>query len=160
MSEQQGLVKRIDADVVAAMKARDAVKLETLRMVKAAFKNKEIEKREPLTETEAQATLTTLIKQRRESIEQFTRGGRPELAEKEAGEIVLIETYMPKAASAGDLQALVVEVLASLQASGPRLGPKDMGSAMKAVQERIKQQEIRADGRQLSEMVKTALAQY
>jgi uncharacterized protein YqeY len=158
MAEEQGLVKRIDADVVSAMKARDAVKLETLRMVKAAFKNREIEKRAPLTEAEAQAALTTLIKQRRESIEQFTKGGRPELAEKEAGEIELIETYMPKAASAEDLKALVAEVLEAQRAAGGELGPKDMGTVMKAVQERIKERAIRADGRQVSELVKAALA--
>ena len=117
---EPGLVKRIDTDVVTAMKARDAVRLETLRMVKAAFKNKEIDKREPLTEAEAQATLTTLIKQRRESIEQFTKGNRPELAAKEASEIELIETYMPKAASAEDLKALVENTLEALCASGER----------------------------------------
>ena len=158
MSYEPGLVKRIDTDVVTAMKARDAVRLETLRMVKAAFKNKEIEKREPLTEAEAQATLTTLIKQRRESIEQFTKGGRPELAAKEASEIELIEAYMPKAASAEDLKALVESTLTTLSASGERLGPKEMGLVMKAVQERIKEQGIRADGRQVSEFVKAALA--
>jgi uncharacterized protein YqeY len=158
MSHEQGLVKRIDADVIAAMKARDAVKLETLRMVKAAFKNKEIEKREPLTEAEAQATLTTLIKQRRESIEQFTKGGRPELAEKEAGEITLIEAYMPKAASEAELKVLIEHVLEALTASGERLGPKDMGFVMKAVQERIKEKGIRADGRLVSELVKAALS--
>lgn len=158
MSEQAGLVRQIDIDVVAAMKARDAVRLETLRMVKSALKNKEIDKRQPLTEAEAQATLTTLIKQRRESIEQFTKGGRPELAAKEASEIELIETYMPKAAGAEELKALVEGVLASLTASGERLGPREMGLVMKTVQEKIKEQGIRADGRQVSELVKAALA--
>ncbi len=158
MSDQAGLVKRIDSDVVTAMKARDAVRLETLRMVKAAFKNREIDKRAPLTEAEAQATLTTLIKQRRESIDQFTKGGRPELAAKEASEIELIETYMPKAAGKAELRALVESTLETLTASGERLGPKEMGLVMKAVQERIKEQGIRADGREVSELVKAALA--
>ncbi|HEY0785631.1 MAG TPA: GatB/YqeY domain-containing protein [Acidobacteriaceae bacterium] len=153
-----GLVKQIDVDVVAAMKARDALKLETLRMVKAALKNKEIEKREALTEPEAQAVLTTLIKQRRDSIEQFTKGGRPELAAKEAGEIEWIESYLPKAAGAGELQGLVAGVVEQLTASGEHLGPKEMGLVMKAVQERIRELGLRAEGRQVSELVKAALA--
>ena len=157
MSEQ-GLVKRIDTDVVTAMKARDSVRVETLRMVKAALKNREIEKREALSEPEAQAILTTLIKQRRESIEQFTKGNRPELAEKEAGEIVMIEAYLPKAADEAELQALVAGVLDELKAGGAELGPKSMGAAMKAVNERIKEQGLRADGRLVSELVKAGLA--
>ncbi len=128
-------------------------RLSTLRMVKTAFKNKEIEKREPLTEAEAQQILTTLIKQRRESVEQFTKGNRPELAAKEQAEIVLIEGYMPKAASEEDLKKLVDEALA-----GQTLGPKDMGAAMKAVQAKIQTAGLRADGRQVSEIVKAKLA--
>ena len=155
---EPGLVKRIDTDIIAAMKARDAVRVEALRMVKTALKNKEIDKREPLTEPEAQAILTTLIKQRRESVEQFTRGNRPELAAKEASEIELIETYMPKSASVEELKALVESTLEALTASGERLGPKEMGLVMKAVQERIKEKGLRADGRQVSELVKSALA--
>ncbi len=153
-----GLVKRIDADVVAAMKARDSVRLETLRMVKAALKNRAIEKREPLTEAEAEAALTTLIKQRRESIEQFTKGNRPELAEKEAGEIVLIEAYLPKAAGEQELKPLIAEVLTGLKTAGTELGPKAMGAAMKAVNDRIRERGIRAEGRQVSELVKAQLA--
>jgi uncharacterized protein len=160
MSEQAKaeLVLKIEADVIAAMKARDSVKLETLRMVKSALKNREIEKREPLTEAEAAATLTSLIKQRRESIEQFTRGGRPELAEKEAGEIVLIEAYLPKQAGAAEIEPLVDAVLLELKNGGLELGPKAMGAAMKAVNERIAKEGLRADGRQVSEIVKAALS--
>ena len=157
MAEEEGLVKRIDQDVIAAMRAKDAEKLLTLRMMKAAFKNKEIDKRAALTEAEAQAVLTSLIKQRRESIEQFTKGNRPELAEKEAGEIVLIEGYMPKSASEEDLRTLVAETLAELAVSGDDLGPKNMGAAMKAVQARIQAAGMRADGRVVSELVKAAL---
>ncbi len=153
-----GLVRKIDKDVITAMKARDSVRVETLRMVKSALKNREIEKREPLAESEAQSILTTLIKQRRESIEQFTKGNRPELAEKEAGEIVMIEAYLPKAVGAAELQPLIAGVLAELKASGVALGAKAMGPAMKAVNERIKQRELRADGRQVSELVKAELA--
>lgn len=156
--DEVGLVKRIDTDVVTAMKARESGRVETLRMVKAALKNREIEKREPLTEGEAQAVLTTLIKQRRESIEQFTKGNRPELAEKEAGEIVMIEAYLPQQVGEAELQPLIAGVMAELGASGMELGAKAMGPAMKAVNERIKQLDLRADGRQVSELVKRQLA--
>ncbi len=155
---QASLAERIDKDVVAAMKARDAERTSTLRMVKTALKNKEIDKRAPLTDAEAQQILTTLIKQRRESIEQFTKGNRPELAEKEAAEIVVIEGYMPKAASEEELRKLVEQTLAELACSGDDLGPKDMGMAMKAVQARIQASGLRADGRQVSEIVKAKLA--
>jgi uncharacterized protein len=147
------LTQQIEKDIITAMKARETERLSTLRMVKTAFKNKEIEKREPLTDAEAQQILTTLIKQRRESVEQFTKGNRPELAAKEEAEIALIEGYMPKAASEEDLKKLVDEALA-----GQNLGPKDMGAAMKAAQARIQASGLRADGRQVSEIVKARLA--
>ncbi len=151
------LVKRVEQDIIAAMKARDTVKLETLRMVKAAFKNREIEKRVPLTEEESRAVLGTLIKQRQDSVEQFTKGNRPELAEKEAGEIKLIEGYLPQIATEDELQPLVASVLAELGASGMPLGSKAMGPAMKAVNERIKGLGLRVDGKQVSELVKAGL---
>jgi uncharacterized protein YqeY len=143
------LTQQIEKDIVTAMKARETERLSTLRMVKTAF-----EKREPLTDAEAQQILTTLIKQRRESVEQFTKGNRPELAAKEQTEIVLIEGYMPKAASEDDIKKLVDEALA-----GQTLGPKDMGTAMKAVQARIQASGLRAEGRQVSEIVKAKLAE-
>jgi uncharacterized protein YqeY len=157
-AKDTGLVKQIDTDVVAAMKARDSLRLETLRMVKAALKNRSIDKREPLNEAEAEATITTLIKQRRESIEQFTKGNRPELAAKEADEIVIIEAYLPKAAGEQELTPLIAEVLENLKATGTELGPKAMGAAMKAVNERIRELGIRAEGRQVSELVKAHLS--
>jgi uncharacterized protein len=155
---EASLTARIDQDIIAAMKARDAERTSTLRMVKSALKNREIEKRQPLTESEAQQVLTTLIKQRRESVEQFTKGNRPELAAKEAGEITLIEGYMPKAASEDEIRQHVQRTIAELTASGATLGPKDMGTVMKAVQTRIQMVGIRADGRQVSEIVKGELA--
>ncbi len=155
----ESLVKRIDGDVVAAMKARDAGRVETLRMVKAALKNREIEKRESLTEEESRAVLGTLIKQRRESIEQFTKGNRPELAAKEAGEITLIESYLPQQANADELEPLIASVLADLGANGTVLGPKAMGPAMKAVNERIKELGLRADGRKVSDLVRAGLGE-
>src|ERR1041384_3052748 len=93
------LPEQIQQDIVAAMKARDEHRLSTLRMVKSALKNREIEKMSPLDDKEAQQVLSTLIKQRKESVEQFTKGGRQDMADKEAAEITLLETYLPQAAS-------------------------------------------------------------
>jgi uncharacterized protein len=149
---------RIDQDIIVAMKARDTERTTALRMVKSALKSKEIEKRQPLTESEAQQVLTTLIKQRRESVEQFTKGNRPELAAKESAEIALIETYMPKAAGEEEIRQQVLQTVAELSASGAALGPKDMGTVMKAVQSRIQAAGIRADGRLVSQIVKGELA--
>ena len=152
------LVEKIHEDMVGAMKQRAVDRLSTLRMVKAALKNKEIDQRSPVTDAQAVQVLTTLIKQRKDSIEQFTKGNRPELAEKEAAEIVVIEEYMPKAAGDEELRQLVTSTVADLRAQGGSLGPKDMGSVMKAVQAKIQASGMRADGRLVSEMVKAALA--
>jgi uncharacterized protein YqeY len=151
------LVEKIHEDMVGAMKQRAVDRLSTLRMVKAALKNKEIDQRSPVTDAQAVQVLTTLIKQRKDSIEQFTKGNRPELAEKEAAEIVVIEEYMPKAAGDEELRQLVTSTVADLRAQGAPLGPKDMGSVMKAVQAKIQVSGLRADGRLVSEMVKAAL---
>lgn len=152
------LTARIDQDIIAAMKARDAERTTALRMVKTALKNKEIEKRQPLTDSEAQQILTTLVKQRRESVEQFTKGNRPELAAKETAEIALIETYMPKAAGEDEIRSHVQQAISKLAAAGAALGPKDMGTVMKAVQARFQAAGVRADGRTVSEIVKGELA--
>jgi len=148
------VVKQIDHDMVAAMKAHDAERTGTLRMAKAALKNKEIEKRSALTDAEAHQVFNTMINQRHDSIEQFTKGNRPELAAKEAREIVIIESYLPKSLGDEDLKKVVEEALA-----GGSYGPRDMGPAMKAVQARIQQAGVRADGRKLSELVKARLTQ-
>ncbi|MGA7887343.1 MAG: GatB/YqeY domain-containing protein [Acidobacteriaceae bacterium] len=148
------LVQQIDRDMIAAMKARDPERTSTLRMAKAALKNREIEKRDALTDVEAQQVFATMIKQRRESIEQFQKGNRPELAAKEAREIVVIESYLPKTASDDELQKLIDEALA-----GQTLGPRDIGTAMKAVQARVQASGLRADGRRLAELVKARLGQ-
>ena len=148
------LVHKIDQDMIAAMKAHDTERTSTLRMVKAALKNREIEKREALTDAEAQQVFGTMIKQRRESIEQFQKGNRPELAAKEAREIVLIESYLPKTASDEEMQKLIDEALA-----GQTLTARDNGPAMKAVQARVQASGLRADGRRLSELVKSRLGQ-
>src|SRR3989475_7017922 len=99
------LPEQIQKDITAAMKARDEARLSTLRMVKAALKNREIEKMAPLDDKESQQVLSTLIKQRKDSVEQFTKGGRQEMADKEAAEIKLIETYLPKAAGEEEIVA-------------------------------------------------------
>ena len=152
--------EKLGKDIVTAMKAREQETLTTLRMVKSALKNREIDKREALTDAEEQGILTTLLKQRRESVEQFTKGGRLELAAKEQVEIGLIEGYMPKAASEEDLRALVTEAVAQLTAEngGTKPGPKEMGLVMKAAQAKIAASGVRADGKVVSEMVKAELA--
>jgi hypothetical protein len=154
------IAERVNKDIVTAMKAREEDKLTALRMVKSALKSKEIDKREALTAAEEQSILTTLLKQRRESVEQFTKGNRPELAAKEQAEIALIEGYLPKAASDDEVRALVFEAIAQITKDneGKQPGPKDMGAVMKVAQQRILASGIRADGRMVSELVKAELA--
>jgi uncharacterized protein YqeY len=151
--------ERVNADIVAAMKAKEEHRLTTLRMVKSALKSKEIDKRSPLTEAEEMQVLSTLLKQRRESVDSFTKGGRPELAAKEQAEIEMIETYMPQAASEEQIREIVQAAIAHFAASGgTKPGPRDMGAAMKVVQQRILATGLRADGKIVSEMVKAELA--
>ncbi len=103
--------EKIQTDIVTAMKARDEHKLTTLRMVKSALKNKEIDKREKLSDAEESQILTTLIKQRKESVESFTKGNRPELAEKERVEIGIIEAYLPQAAGEDEIRTVVQDAI-------------------------------------------------
>ena len=152
--------EKLEKDVVAAMKARDEHRLTTLRMVKSALKNKAIEKREPLTDAEEAQILTTMIKQRKESIESFTKGGRPELAEKEAAEIEMIEAYMPQAASEEEVLAVVRGAISHMAggAGAAKPGLKDLGAAMGVVKQRLMASGLRADGKMVSDMVKKELA--
>jgi uncharacterized protein len=152
------LQQRIEQDTIVAMKERAQARLDVLRMVKAAIKNKEIEKRAPLTDAEVLQTLTTLTKQRRDSIEAFTKGNRPELAEKEAAEIEVIEGYMPQQADESRVRALVEATIAEMSSAGKRPTPRDMGLVIKDVQTKIAATGLRADGRQVSEIVKAELA--
>lgn len=154
------IAERLNKDIVVAMKAREEDKLTALRMVKSALRAKEIDKRQPLTPAEEQSVLTTMLKQRRESVEQFTKGNRPELAAKEQTEIALIEAYLPKAAGEDEVRALVYEAIKQITKDngGTRPVPKDMGAVMKVAQQRILASGIRADGRMVSEMVKAELA--
>jgi uncharacterized protein len=150
--------ERIGADIVTAMKARQEHRVTTLRMVKSALKSKEIDKRQPLTDAEETAILSTLLKQRRESVESFTKGNRPELAAKEQAEIGMIEAYMPQSASEEQVREIVQTAIAHMAAEGQKPGPRDMGAAMKLVQQRILASGMRADGKMVSEMVKAELA--
>ena len=153
-----GIAQHIQTEIVVAMKAKDEHRLTTLRMVKSALKNKEIDKREPLSEVEETQILTTLIKQRRESVESFTKGGRPELAEKETAEIAMIEGFLPQAAGEEEVRAIVQGAIAHLAEGGTKPGPKDIGPAMRVVQQRILASGLRAEGKMVSEMVKAELA--
>jgi uncharacterized protein len=147
------MIERIQNDITAAMKARDEQRLSTLRMVKTALKNREIEKMAPLDDKESQAVLTTLIKQRKESVEQFTKGGRQEMADKEAAEIVLIESYLPQAAGEAEIAAGVKAVIAEM--GSPTM--KDMGAVMKNAMARFSGAAMRVDGKMVSEIVKREL---
>ena len=131
----------------------------TLRLIKNALKNKAIEKRAPLTPPESEQALATMIKQRRDSIEQFTKGNRPELAAIEAAEIAIIEEFLPKALDEAGLQALVADAVAQVAAAtGKQPTPKEMGAVIKAVQARLQAASLRAEGRAVSDLVKKALA--
>jgi uncharacterized protein YqeY len=152
--------EKIQTDIVVAMKAKEEHKLTTLRMVKSALKNKEIDKREKLTDAEEQQILTTLIKQRKESVESFTKGNRPELAEKERAEIGMIEGYLPQAVGEDLIREVVAGAIDTLtqDSGGARPGPKDMGTLMKVVLQRILADGLRADRQLVSEIVKAELA--
>jgi hypothetical protein len=159
MSESLSLEAQVSQQVILAMKAHDAVRTTTLRLIKNALKNKFIEKREALTSAEEQQALATMIKQRRDSIDQFTKGNRPELAAAEAAEIVVIEEFLPKALDEAALAALVAEAIAEVAAAiGHAPTPKEMGVVMKSVQARLQAASLRAEGRTVSDLVKKALA--
>ena len=154
--EMAALVSR---EMVTAMKAHDPERTGTLRLILTALKNRSIEKREPLTPAESEQALASMIKQRRDSIEQFTKGNRPELAAKEVAEITVIEEFLPKALDEAGLATLVNDAIAELTASlGHKPTQKEMGAAMKAVQARLQAAGTRADGRAVSDLVKKALA--
>jgi len=149
----------VSEQVVTALKAHDAVRTGTLRLIKNALKNKAIEKREALTQAESEQVLATMIKQRRDSIEQFTKGNRPELAAIEAAEIVVIEEFLPKALDEAGLAALVADAVAEVAAAhGQKPTQKEMGMVMKAVQGKLQAAGVRAEGRTVSDLVKKQLA--
>lgn len=147
------LSERIQQDLVAAMKGRNELRLATLRMVKTAIKNREIELRHPLDDTQAAQVLTTLIKQRDDAATQFQAGGRAELAERERQEIGVIEEYLPKALSADQVEAGVRAAIAATGATSP----KDMGAVMKAAMAQFQANQQRVDGKMVSDLVKRLL---
>ena len=145
------LSKQIVTDLTAAMKAQDAARTSTLRMVKAAMMNRQIEKGAELDDDDMQKLLRSLVKQRRDSIEQYEKAGRQELVDKESAEIAVIETYLPKATSREEIEQAVAAAIAETGANSM----KDMGKVMKSVQAALSGKN--ADGRLVSEVVKAKL---
>ena len=146
-----GLKEKVISDLTASMKAQDAPRTSTLRMIKAALVNREIEKGGELDDEEMMKLMRSMVKQRRDSVEQYEKGGRQDLVAKEQDEIALIESYLPKAASRDAIEAAVAAAIADTGANSM----KDMGKVMKAAQERLAGQN--ADGKTVSEIVKAKL---
>jgi uncharacterized protein YqeY len=146
------LSDKIISDLTASMKAQDAQRTSTLRMVKAAMMNRKIEKGSELDDDEMQKLLRSLVKQRRDSIEQYEKAGRQELVDKEQAEIAVIETYLPQAASAAEIEGAVTAAIAETGASSI----KDMGKVMKAAQAALAGKN--ADGKLVADIVKSKLA--
>lgn len=149
--------EQIGKDIITAMKAKEELKLTTLRMVKSALKNKEIEKRTALTDAEEISVLQTMVKQRKEAAEAFAKGDRAELAAKEHEEIKMLEVYLPQTASDDEILTVVQAALAHLAEGGTKPGPKDMGAAMRVVQQRIMASGLHADNKKVSELLKAEL---
>ena len=145
------LTEKVNAEISAAMKAKDAPRLSALRMVKAAIMNKEVEKGRSLDDGEVVQVVTSLVKQRRDSIEQFTKGGRKDLADKETAEIVVLESYLPPALDAAELERVVDSAIASTGATSA----KDMGKVMKAVMADLAGKTV--DGKAVNELVRRKL---
>ncbi|MGE0041287.1 MAG: GatB/YqeY domain-containing protein [Vicinamibacterales bacterium] len=145
------LADTLSADIAAAMKAKDTTRLTALRMLKTALTNRGIEKGRDLDEAEELQVVGAMVKQRRDSIEQFTAGGRADLAEKERAEIAVLEGFLPPAASAEDVAAAVDAAVTETGASGP----KDIGKVMKAVMARLAGRTV--DGKAVNQAVRARL---
>jgi uncharacterized protein YqeY len=145
------LNNQIGADLTAAMKAKDAPRLSALRMLKAAVMNKGVEKGRDLEDAEVLQVIASLVKQRRDSIEQFSKAGRTDLVAKETGEINILEHYLPPAVSADEVDAAVAAAIAETGAASP----KDMGKVMKAVMPKLAGKNV--DGRTVNEAVRRKL---
>ena len=145
------LSEKIGADITAAMKAKDAGRLSALRMLKAAMMNKGVEKGRDLDDAEVLQVVSSLVKQRRDSIEQFGKAGRTDLVDKETGEVAVLEAYLPPAASAAEIDEAVAAAIAETGASSP----KDMGKVMKAVIPKLAGKN--ADGKVVNEAVRRKL---
>ena len=146
------LTEQITRDIAGAMKAKDAMRLSALRMVKAALMNGEVSKGRALEEGEAQQVLASLIKQRRDSIEQFGSAGRQDLVDKETAEVRVLEKYAPPAATAAELEQAVTAAIRETGAAAP----KDMGRVMKAVMGALAGKSV--DGKAVNELVRKKLA--
>jgi uncharacterized protein YqeY len=145
------LLDQVNADIAAAMRAKEAVRLSALRLLKTALTNKSVEKGRELDDNEGLQVIGTLMKQRRDSIEQFQKGGRQDLVDRERAEIAVLETYLPPPVTEAELAQIVEEAVAETAASSP----KDMGKVMKAVMGRLTGRT--ADGRVISDLVKKRL---
>ena len=145
------LFDRIGQDIIAAMKAKDQARLAPLRMAKAALMNREVEKGRALEEAESEQVIASLIKQRRDSIEQFTNGGRPELAAREAAEVTVLEDYLPPPVDPAAIEAAIDAVVAETGASGA----KDLGRVMKGVMNKLAGQTV--DGKVINQLVRQKL---
>ncbi len=145
------LAEQVEKDLVAAMKAREELRLSVLRMAKTALKNKQIEVGKPLSDDQAIAVLRTLVKQRRDSVEQFRKGGREDLATKEEAETEILQAYLPAEASDEDINAAVAAAIAETGAAGPQ----DLGKAMKAAMAKLAGKN--ADGKRVNQMVRAKL---
>ena len=142
---------KVNGDIATAMKAKDAARLSALRMMKAAITNKGVEKGHDLDDAEVLQVVTSLVKQRRDSIEQFSKAGRTDLVNKETAEIAVLEEYLPAAASADEIDAAVAAAIAETAAASP----KDMGKVMKAVMPKLAGKQ--ADGKAVNEAVRRKL---
>ncbi len=146
------LIERIQKDLTKAMMSKDELRLSVLRMIKSALKYKEVEKVRPLEDAESMQVLQTMLKQRRESVEQFSRGGRQDLVDKETKEIAILEIYLPAAAADADLNAAIDAAVAETGANSP----KAMGAVIKAAKARLEGKTV--DGKVLSDRVKERLS--
>ena len=146
------LGETIQKDIVAAMKSKDEMKLSVLRMVKAAIQLKEVEKIRKLDEQESIQLLQTLVKQRKESIDQFTKGGRQDLVEKEQKELAILENYLPAGASAAEMEAAITKAIAETGANSM----KQMGAVVKAAKTALEGKTV--DGKALSDLVRERLS--
>lgn len=146
------LEQKITADIGTAMKAKDAPRLTALRMLKTALTNKSVEKNRALEDAEELQVVSSLVKQRRDAIEQFTAGGRTDLADKERAEIVILETYLPPSVGAEEIERVVQQAIADTGAASPR----DMGKVMKAVMALLAGKTV--DGKKVNEMVRARLS--
>jgi uncharacterized protein len=145
------IAEQVEKDLVAAMKAREELRLSVLRMAKTALKNKQVELGKPLTDEQAVAVLRTLVKQRRDSVEQFRNGGREDLASKEEAETEILQAYLPAEASDEEIGAVVAAAIEETGATGPQ----DLGKVMKAAMQKLAGKN--ADGKRVNQTVRAKL---